>query len=55
MAKTRFASAVHAIPPVRGIAKRPLYVTAVGITLADAAELVRVMMEGSASRTPCTG
>ena len=43
VAKTRFASAVHAIPVVRGTAKRPLYVTAVGIPLADAAELVRTM------------
>ena len=43
VAKTRYALAVHAIPVVRGTAKRPLYVTAVGIPPADAAELVRTM------------
>jgi deoxyribonuclease V len=43
VAKTRFASAVHAIPVVRGTAKPPLYVTAAGIPPAAAAELVRTM------------
>jgi deoxyribonuclease V len=43
VAKTRYASAVHAIPVVRGTAKRPLYVTAAGIPPATAAELVRTM------------
>src|SRR5215472_5520496 len=41
VAKTRYASAVHAIPVVRGSSTRPLYVTAVGIPSRDAAELVR--------------
>jgi deoxyribonuclease V len=43
VAKTSFASAVHAVPVVRGNAKRPLYVTAAGIPPADAAELIRRM------------
>jgi hypothetical protein len=43
VAKARFASAVHAIPVVRGTAKRPLYVTAAGIPPAAAAGLVRTM------------
>jgi deoxyribonuclease V len=43
VAKTRFASAVHAIPVVRGTAKRPLYVTAAGISPAAAADLIRTM------------
>jgi deoxyribonuclease V len=43
VATTRYASAVHAIPIVRGTAKRPLYVTAAGISPAGAAELVRTM------------
>jgi deoxyribonuclease V len=42
-AKTRFVSAVHAIPVRRGTAKRPLYVTAVGVPPAAAADLVRTM------------
>lgn len=43
VAKSRFASAVHAIPVVRGSATRPLYVTSARIPPADAAELVRTM------------
>ena len=43
VAKTRYALAVHAIPVVRGTAKRPLYVTAAGIPPAAAADLVRTM------------
>jgi deoxyribonuclease V len=46
VAKTRFASAAHAIPVLRGNAKRPLYVTSAGIEPADAAELVRTMTGG---------
>jgi hypothetical protein len=34
---------VHAIPVVRGNAKRPLYVTAAGIPPTAASELVRAM------------
>ena len=43
VAKTPFATATHAIPVVRGRATRPLYVTAAGMPVADAAEMVRMM------------
>ncbi len=43
VAKTSFATAVHAIPVMRGNSTRPLYVTAAGIPPRDAAELVRTM------------
>ena len=42
-AKTRFASATHAVPVLRGHATRPLYVTTAGMPVADAAELIRHM------------
>jgi len=45
VAKTPFATATHAVPVLRGSsgATRPLYVTAAGLPLADAAGLVREM------------
>jgi deoxyribonuclease V len=43
VAKTQFAPAIHAVPVTRGIATRPLYVTAAGFPAAEAAELVRAM------------
>jgi deoxyribonuclease V len=43
VAKTPFAAATHAIPVPRGQATRPLYVTAAGISVADAAAIVREM------------
>ena len=43
VAKTRFATASHAIPVLRGGAARPLYVTAAGLPAIDAADLVRSM------------
>ena len=43
VAKTRFASAAHAVPVMRGSAKRPLYVTSAGLPAPDAAELVRAI------------
>jgi deoxyribonuclease V len=44
VAKTRFATATHAVPVMRGAGTtRPLFVTAAGLPLAEAAELVRVM------------
>jgi deoxyribonuclease V len=43
VAKTRFASATHAVPVLRGTAARPLYVTAAGLSAADASDLVRAM------------
>ena len=43
VAKTPFATATHAIPVVRGRATRPLYVTAAGLPVAEAAETVRAM------------
>jgi deoxyribonuclease V len=43
VAKTAFGTATHAIPVLRGTSARPLYVTAAGMSRADAAELVRQM------------
>ncbi|HTR92411.1 MAG TPA: endonuclease V [Trebonia sp.] len=43
VAKTPFVTATHAIPVVRGRATRPLYVTAAGIPVAEAAVMVREM------------
>jgi deoxyribonuclease V len=43
VAKTAFRTATHAIPVLRGASARPLYVTAAGMSRADAAELVRRM------------
>ncbi len=45
VAKTRFASATHAVPVLRGAsgAMRPLYVTAAGLPMAEAASMVREM------------
>lgn len=45
VAKSRFATATHAVPVVRGAsgATRPLYVTAAGLPVRDAADLVRAM------------
>ncbi len=43
VAKTRFVPATHAVPVLRGQATRPLYVTAAGIPVAEAAEMVRAM------------
>lgn len=43
VAKTRFATATHAVPVVRGQSAKPLYVTATGLPLDDAAALVRSM------------
>jgi deoxyribonuclease V len=43
VAKSRFRTATHAVPVVRGSSGRPLYVTAAGMPRADAADLVRRM------------
>jgi deoxyribonuclease V len=43
VAKSRFLTATHAVPVVRGGSERPLFVTAAGIKLNDAAGLVRSM------------
>jgi deoxyribonuclease V len=43
VAKTAFRSASHAIQVHRGNARRPLYVTAIGIRAEQAADLVRQM------------
>lgn len=43
VAKTRFRAATHAEAVLRGTSARPLYVTAAGMPLADAAHLVRTM------------
>jgi deoxyribonuclease V len=43
VAKSRFRTASHAVPVVRGSSARPLFVTAAGMPAADAADLVRPM------------
>ena len=43
VAKSRFRTATHTVPVVRGSSVRPLYVTAAGMPSADAADLVRRM------------
>jgi deoxyribonuclease V len=43
MAESRFRTATHAVPLQRGSSVRPLFVTAAGMPVADAAELVRRM------------
>ena len=43
VARSRFRTATHAVPVVRGSSVRPLFVTAAGMPAADAADLVRHM------------
>jgi deoxyribonuclease V len=43
VAKTRYRAATHAVPVERGSSARALFVTAAGVPLADAADLVRRM------------
>jgi deoxyribonuclease V len=43
VAKTVFGTATHAARVLRGLSSRPLYVTAAGMTIADAAVLVTDM------------
>jgi len=43
VAKSRFRTATHAVPVLRGSSVRPLFVTAAGMPAADAANLVRRM------------
>ncbi|MDG4823306.1 endonuclease V [Asanoa sp. WMMD1127] len=43
VAKTAFWAATHAVPVVRGAGARPLWVTAVGIDVADAAAMISAM------------
>ena len=43
VAKSRFRTATHAVPVLRGSSARPLFVTAAGMPTADAADLVRRM------------
>ena len=43
VAKSRFRTATHAVPVVRGSSARPLFVTAAGMPSAEAADLVRRM------------
>jgi deoxyribonuclease V len=44
-AKSRFRTAIHAVPVVRGSSMRPLFVTAAGMLCADAGDLVRRMAD----------
>ncbi|WP_433214451.1 endonuclease V [Dactylosporangium sp. CS-047395] len=50
VAKTAFRAATHAVPVLRGVATKPLFVTAAGLSRAEAAEYVRGM--GGAYRMP---
>ena len=43
VAKSRFRTATHTVPVLSGSSARPLFVTAAGMTAADAADLVRDM------------
>jgi deoxyribonuclease V len=43
VAKSRFRTATHAMPVLRGSSMRPLFITAAGMPAADAAALVRRM------------
>ena len=43
VATSRFRTATHAVPAVRGSSARPLFITAAGMPSADAADLVRRM------------
>ncbi len=43
VAKTAFRTATHAVPVLRGHSARPLYITAAGIPVEEAADLVRHM------------
>jgi deoxyribonuclease V len=43
VAKSPFRTATHAVPVVRGSSVRPLFVTATGMPVTDAADLVRRM------------
>ena len=43
VAKSRFRTATHAVPVLRGSSVRPLFVTAAGMPAADAADLARRM------------
>jgi deoxyribonuclease V len=43
VAKTRFATATHAVPVLRGQSAKPLFVTAAGLPLPAAAALVHAM------------
>ena len=43
VAKSRFRTATHAVPVMRGSSRRPLFVTASGMPSAEAADLVRRM------------
>ena len=43
VAKSRFATATHAVPVMRGGATRPLFVTAAGLPADEAAKMVRAM------------
>jgi deoxyribonuclease V len=43
VAKSRFRTATHAVPVLRGSSMRPLFITAAGMPSADAAGLVRRM------------
>ena len=43
VAKSRFRTATHAVPVLRGSSVRPLFVTAAGMPAAEAADLVQSM------------
>ncbi len=46
VAKTAFRNATHAVPIHRGTAARPLFITATGVPIGDAAAFVKAMSGG---------
>jgi deoxyribonuclease V len=48
VAKTPFRAATHAAPVLRGQSRKPLYVTAVGLSITEAAHLAAHLVAGMA-------
>jgi deoxyribonuclease V len=55
VAKTAFRSATHAIEIRRGSARRPLYVTAAGLSIREAADPVQTMAGPFRMPAPAVG
>ena len=53
VAKSRFRTATHAVPVLRGSSVRPLFVTAAGMLAAGAADLVGAWPADTGCPTPC--
>ena len=53
VAESRFRTATHAVPVLRGSSVRPLFVTAAGMPAAEAATWSRVWLAGTGCPTRC--